>query len=342
MSPPRLPPHARFTHHSAVPASRRGVVYLISALILVAFALTILFARTPATQLERSMSIQERIRTLDGFLRDLDADVPRAAYIAGYRALLAMEQYVSERGYVPHPEPLLREAFLNGTLDGDAYPVLENSSFQLYLARAQRTAQDVGIRLTITLNDVTLRQDTPWSITAQLNMSFNVTDKDGLARWDYTATIPAEISILGTRDPVYIVGTLGRVPNTFRKSPYSNDEMVDGNDTTVLYNETAAMYYREDPHAPSYLQRLAGNLTGTSKNGISSLVNLDALNTQGLLIKTYTSIVDNIYFSNQTPTIWCPDPAAGSPLQTWFQLDDEHYHDPDHNYELDDLNASIC
>lgn len=323
--------------------NRRGIVYLLSALILVGFALTVLFARAPPIQAERTYSIQTRIGTLDSFLKDLHEDVPRAAYIAGYRSMLAVEQYVSEFGYVPEPEPILIEAFLNGTVDNKSYDVLANSTFLLYLERVNEESRAVGIRLNITLDSVTLAQESPWSVTAYLTMHFNVSDRDGLAEWEYTMTIPAEISILNTRDPVYTVGTLGRVPNTFRRSPYPHNTMVvDGNDTSNLYNETVMMYYREDPHAPSYLQRLAGNLTGTSKYGISSLVNLDALNTQGLLIKTYTSLIDAVYFSGSTPVVYCPDLTAGEPLHTWFKLDETHYLDDDHNYELDDLNASLC
>lgn len=319
---------------------RRGMVYLIGAILLVAVFLTLYFARTLPTERERTESITARIITIDDFLKDLHEDVPRAAYIAGYRAILAMEEYVAENGFLAEPAPKIIEAFLNGTIEGKNYSVMRNSTFLQYLGKVNEETSRVGIRLNITLLNVSLTQRTPWSIDLDFNMTMNVSDRAGLARWDYERSFRAEVPILDTRDPLYIVYTFGRVPNTFRMSPYEHDDLVNGNDTSNLYNESINMYYREDPYAPSFMQRLTGNISANSKYGISSVVNLDSLDTQGIFVYTYRSVIDYLYFTNASTTNYCH--TFGSPMRGWFKIDATHYFDEARNYELDDLNATVC
>jgi len=327
--------------HRAQPAARRGVVFLFSAFLLVAILLIIMYGRTLPTERERTESISVRIGTMNDFLKDLHADVHRATFIAGFRSLIAIEQYSNEHGaYLADPEQSFVEAFMNGTINGTAYEVLNESTFGDYLARVNAEANAIGIVLNISVSNVTLGQSTPWSVDVAFDMAVNVTDTRGLARWDYDRRFATEVSILDLRDPAYSVLTYGKVPNTFRISPYNNTDFVDGNDTTNLHDEIANMYYREDPYAPSFLQRLAGNLTGSSKYGIASLVDLDELSAQGLYAKTYLSDVDYLYFSNTTTTVYCP--GKGEPLQSWLKIDQEHYLDAAHDYGLQELNSTVC
>jgi len=316
------------------------MVFLIGALLLVSIALTIVFTRSLPSEKERTDSILIRIGTIDDFLKDIHEDVPRAAFIAGYRCLLAVEEHVTINGYVANPETTIIEAFLNGTINNKSYDVLVNSTFLQYLDRVNVEARKVGMVLNITVENVSLAQRTPWSVDLDFNMTINVSDTRNLAQWNYDRSYTVAISILDTRDPVFLVGTLGRVPNTFRRSPFMHDDLVTGNDTSNLFNETVQMYYREDPYAPSYLQRLRGDVSSSSQYGISSPVNLDALNAQGLFVYTYRSVIDYLYFTNASTNNYCP--SFGSPLRGWFKIDALHYNNPAQNYEIDDLNASLC
>ncbi len=320
---------------------RRGVVYLISALLIVAILLAIMYARTLPTGEERSRSVVTRIQAMSDFLSDFHGDVPRATYIAGFRSLIAIEQYTSQEGvYVTNATPLFIEAFMNGTVDGQPYDILTNSTFGDYLGRVNDEARQQGIALNVTVQDIALNQSTPWSIDVSFLMTVNVTDTRGLARWDYQKWFTTEVSILDLRDPAYSVSTDGKLPNTIRESPYNNSDLVTGNNTANLDDEIQQGYYREDPYAPSYLQRLQGDLNGTSKYGIASIINLDDLNAQGLPVYTDRSTVDAYYFSGRNATLYCP--TEGSPLPSWFKLDATHYDDPAHDYGLSKLNATIC
>ncbi len=319
------------------------MVFLLGSLLIVTIALTLLYAQRLPTTHEKGESIHARIITLDDFLKDLHRDVDRAAYIAGFRALIGLEQQINQRGgFLAEPEPLFIEAFLNGTVNGSALDVLANSTFSDYLAKVNAEASLIGVALNISVADLSLTQSTPWSVDVVFTMAVNLSDTRGLARWDYERVFVTEVPILDLRDPVYSVHTLGKVPNTFRVSPYNDSHFVIGeNDTSALYDEAVKMYYREDPSAPSFLQRLAGNLSGRSKYGVASLVNLGDLNAQGFAVRTYLSVVDYYYFSNTTTTNYCP--GKGSPLPSWqIRIDEEHYLDPARDYGFQELNATIC
>ncbi len=322
--------------------NRRGVVYLIIAVLLLSVFLTVLFAQRLPTSRELAESESVRIRTMSDFLHDFLADIHRATYIAGFRSFIAVEQYIAQEGAtVAEPAPLFIEAFLNGTIDEEPYEIMANSTFGEYLERVNAEAGGIGIRLNVSVANVTLAHRTPWSVDITFLMDLEVEDVLGLARWELERDFTTEVSILDIRDPVYSVHTLGRMPNTIRRSPHNDSSfLVGGNDTTALADEIANMYYREDPGAPSFLQRLAGNLSGRSKYGIASLVDLDELDAQGLPIKGYRSVVDHRYFANGSTTNYCP--GKGEPLPAWFKIHEAQYLDEEHDYAMQELNATVC
>jgi len=345
MSPraPRNAKHRPGANHSIrLVRGRRGMFFLIIALLFIAVFLTILYATATPTKTEQQESIIGRITTMDDFLKDFHSDVSRATYIAGFHSLIALEQYMNQHGtFLTNASPYFIEAFMNGTVAGDPYDIMENSTFTEYLGRVNQDAAKVGIGLNVTIQDIALSQSTPWSVDVTFTLIINVTDLRGLAQWNYIKPFTTEVPILDLRDPVYSVNTYGRLPNTFRISPYNNDSsLVNGNVTTNLNAEAQNMYYREDPYAPSFLQRLSGNLSGSSKYGIASLVNLDDLNAQGLLVNTGSSIIDYVYFSGRNTTNWCP--TTGAPKPSWLKIDETHYNDSAHDYGFRLLNATTC
>jgi len=82
-----------------------------------------------------------------------------------------------------------------------------------------------------------------------------------------------------------------------------------------------AKTFVQNPSAPSFLQRLEGNL-GSSPNGIETLVDTNELDIYGEDVKN-TSSVDYIYFGNQSGKIYSIHNITdkGNPF---FRLDKEH------------------
>lgn len=322
--------------------NKRGIVFLFSAILLVLVMLSIMYAKVSTTTNERDASVFIRISSMNSFIEEFHTDVPRATFISASRSLIALEQHISDNGaFRNDTEQVFRESFVNGTIDGSPFVILENSTFSDYLQRVQIEAASSSITLNATIGNITLSQHTPWQVRVHFPLQVNVTDTRGLAGWSYNKTFDTLVSIVNLRDPVYSVGTSSKVPNTIRRSPYENEDFViNGNDTTALYDEISNMYYREDPYAPSFLQRFQGLLNESSPNGIASLVDLDELNAQDVEVYTLRPTLDYLYFNESGTATYCPD--FGSPLQSWFRLDNNHFTDEDHDYELPDLNGSVC
>lgn len=319
---------------------KRGVIYLASAILIAAVMLTIFFTRATPSEKETSESIFFRISTMARFIDDFHQDIDRATFISGFRAFIALEERINQQGdYLTDPDSDFTQAFLNGTIAGDSYDIMINSTFNQYLDRVRAQSSKIGIDLNVTIINITLNQSGPWAVDIELLARVNITDMQGLANWNYEKSFVTEVSILDLRDPLYTVETQNRIRNTIRRSIYNYSQFITLNDTTILNNELIEMYYRSDPHAPSYLYRLQGRFN-ESPNGISSLVNLDELNNQGVTVDLTRSIIDYIYFDTISTTQYCP--TEGEPLPTWFKLDATHYNDPKRNYELPELEPEVC
>ena len=155
--------------------NRRGVVYLMAAVLLVGILLTIMYTTTLPTTRDKAESEFARIASMSDFLHDFSTDVHRATHIAGFRSFIATEQYINEKGdFLTDPAPVFIEVFMNGTIDGDAYQIMTNSTFGEYLQRVNTEAKKIGILLNATITNITLNQSTPWSVDITFEMEINV------------------------------------------------------------------------------------------------------------------------------------------------------------------------
>lgn len=321
--------------------NKKGFIYLFAAILLVGVVLVIVSSNNLNNDDELQV-VHSRINTMNDFLKDLDVDVSRATYISGFRAFIAINEYISETGtYLSDYQSVFQQVFYNGSINGEQYDIMSNSTFELYLEKVRSEASLKGININLSLLNVSLYQRDPWGVYISLNISIFLNDSSKVANWNFTKNYDTRVSLNNIRDPVYSVNTQGRLLNIISKSPYKYNDFVDEstNDTSSLYNHTMNSYYRASTLAPSFIMRLRGNLTA-SPYGIESFVNLDDLNAQGFIVNNAYSPIDYLYFSNSTTTNYCPQ--SGSPLPTWFKLDSEHYNSALDNYEIDGLNATTC
>ncbi|MBD3208890.1 hypothetical protein GF367_00540 [Candidatus Woesearchaeota archaeon] len=328
---------------AVIPRSKHGVLYLFLAVIFVAlFAALFLTFQGYQYQDEQEV-ISLRVHTMDDFVADLHEDLDRAAFISGFRSLIGVEEYLSQRGTFfdnqSSMEESFRVVFLQGSYNGTDLFIMENASFTDYIERVRVQAQRIGLNLTVNITNVTIEQSTPWVVLVRFTGSFIVADNLHESWWNYTERFDTEVPIYGLKDPLYTVNTLGRVPNMINEYALPPEGYVDDdNDTAVLKEFLEGSYYRESSGAPSFVQRFTNNLS-SSPLGIESLVYLPALSDQGVVVKSDRGVVDHIYFSagpdNSTDRcqvqnmIYTPD---------WFRLDQGHMDD----YELDNLSSSPC
>lgn len=294
---------------------KRGIFFtLITILILTIFIITV-----SISQFQRDDSIVTRVSTMESFLSSLDKDLERRTYIFGIRAILAMDSEVLNRlQYVNNFDSVVNELFFNASINGK---LMENIStgitYNDTLNEINFFAKKFNVIVTLNHIDIKMYQDNPWVIAVNWTVNMTLEDAGKLARWDRIHSYIVHISIENFEDPVYIIGTNGSYTNIIKKTPYEGN-YVTGSDIINFSRHVNGSYYANFSNvAPSFLDRIQGNLGARSPNGIESFVNLLSLSHQGISTKDKTA-VDYIYFSADNPSA---RKLQGMP--SWFKIDNE-------------------
>lgn len=292
--------------------NNRGIFFTILVIVLIS-----IFIVSYALYASYGMrgSVEKRIETLDSFVKTIEEDIPRHIYVAGYRFLFLSEKRIFEHNaFLTNTELRFQEAFYNGTFYGEPASVMDGARFSDMQNLFGSYANQMNANITLTNYSIHLTQTDPWSVDVIFTARLIIEDKNNNVKWDKTETFTSKVPIKNFEDPVYIVGTNGKVTPKIIQTNFTT--FVSGSDVSNLSTHLAAMTYIAASDAPSFLQRLQGNLSG-SQFGIESLVNLAALQAQDIPVYQ-KSIVDHVYFSTQNPSSCVVRPAG---LPSWFRLD---------------------
>ncbi len=261
-------------------------------------------------------SIKKRIETMNSFLFSIEEDLERQLYVAGFRSIFIMEKEIIETGsYVDNINARTEELFFNGTYNNNYQEIMEGVTFSDIENSINLKAQKISSSINLSNPKISISQSDPWNVRFSLNLSLLFQDKAGLASWNKTLEIVSFVPVEGFEDPLYTIKTNGLVISNITKSNFS--QFASGNDVSNLSVHSTNMYYISHNDAPSFLDKLEGNLAADS-NGIESLVNLQKLSQQGLSIST-KSVVDYIYFSSNNPAY-----SSINGMPSWFKLDSSH------------------
>ncbi|MBD3355195.1 hypothetical protein GF361_04385 [Candidatus Woesearchaeota archaeon] len=262
---------------------------------------------------EESFVMETRIATMSMFVEDVEEDIERAAYIAGFRSVVALvDNIISTGEYISDVNSSFRELFFNGTIEGSNSSLLVNNTFNHWINKIKQEADKINLDVNFTTESLNIYQDNPWNIKIDLDMGIKVSDDEDISSWSRDKTVSSYIELEGFEDPFYVLGTNGLVENRVERTTWRN--FTDGSDISNLLNHTYEGYYVNFAGAPSYLMRLEGDF-GESEYGIESLVDIDELSSKGVSTKDKT-IVDYIYFSSDDPANYH---VSGAP--SWFKLD---------------------
>jgi hypothetical protein len=273
-------------------------MYTIITLILLLVIAGIFFTQARRTAHEERAAVASRVQAVNAFIDNLESDTQRAAYIAGFRSFIAMEQHITSTGQpLSDPAAAFREIFLNGTLANSSFVIMQDSTFTDYLSRVQVTAAQQGIEFNATVSNVSLWQVDPWNVLVNYTLTADVTDQRGTAQWNITRTFTGRIPIIDLRDPLFTANTYGRVQRVIRPSNITVlvNDVGDANDTTGLMLHFNSSSYLAGGRGPSMLMRFAGNASD-SEFGIESLVDTDEFTAQNLPVNSSASVVDYLYF----------------------------------------------
>jgi hypothetical protein len=299
--------------------SQKGMVFTIVAIIFVLVLVSAYFVYNQYRERERSFSVESRIFSINSFIHDTERDMERALYIASFRALLGMTEFMAQNGsYVTGLPADFRELVLNGTIGGELMSSTNDSYLYLWVNKVREEANYIGIDFNISNESVSLEQISPWSISIEMNYTLGVSDLAGLASWSKRDTVTATIPVEGLEDPLYTVGSHGVLSNVIIETPYSYFVNRTTGNASNLLEHTKNSYYISSTSAPSYVMRLQGQLS-SSPYGIESLVYSQSLVVLGLYQNK--SVVDYIYWSGSNPTNYR---ISGMP--SWFRLDNQSSH----------------
>jgi len=294
--------------------SKKKAIFYTSAAIALTIVVILTYSAYNTYRLNDKMDvIQTRIETVNFFIKDVEKDINKGAYIAGFRTLLSFNQFIETNGsFLDNANARFKESFLNGTINQQPLSLMQGSTFTDWANKISAAADKVGIQFNFIINDVKLNQSSPWSVDIGLNISFDIRDKRNTSYWVRNRYLTNSVSIIGFEDPLYVVNSKGRVTNTIRITNITN--FVANGDVTNLLIHVNNSFYISHNDSPSFLMRLEGNL-GNSSMGIESLVNLNKFQQQGLALKD-RSAVDFIYFGTKSTTNFRINNTP-----EWFKID---------------------
>lgn len=317
----------------AIVLHKKGVFFTLISILLVVILIVLFFGKNSGYFRDRQESVEIRITTMNDFMQDFYNDAQRAVYISTFRSFIAMEDWLSRTGYyVNDTEDMFRVVFMTGAINGTQQDVMDDSTFMDYERKVNSIAGRIDINMSVNVTDVIIEHDTPWTLNVTLDMEVIAQDKRGLVTWNDNKSLVTQVQIIELRDPLFAIGTLGRVPQTILRSPY--DEFVVAGSTTNLERFVNNSYYINSTRAPSFLMRFEGNLS-PSPYGIESVVDLADLSAQGMSVGVNRSVIDFIYFNGTEHTAVICDVQN---MPSWYALDQESYT----LYEIDEITNSTC
>jgi len=304
---------------------RRGIFFTMAA---IALAVVILFSfrAVQPKELEDQTDVAAiRIWSMNSFIKDVEQDLEKGLYIASYRALAGMNEYIiQEDAYITDLDGMFTELVQSGTIEGDEIGLIQNHTFSNWSAKINVEAEKIGLTANFTLKEISMSQSDPWYVAVDASIEILLADEKNTSSWNRTTNIIYNVPIDGLKDPVSIVNTNNLVTTFMNKTKIT--DFVQDENINNLMRHTNQSYYIPNSDAPSFLMRLQGNL-GSSSAGIERLVNVQALQDAGF-VGNGRSVVDHIYFGSGSVTTYNID---GAP--SWFKIDEDHLE----LYEVEDL-----
>ncbi len=294
--------------------NKKGIFFTITVLVILSLFLV---TYTIYSLVNDQKTIQKRVSTMNNFLFSIEQDLQRQLYISGFRSILVAEEWIVSNGqYISDINSTFQENFFNGTMYGQGNSLLDFTKYADIIDSTNQKASSLNINFTFANPHATITQDNPWHIKFILVFDMQMKDQSNLASWNRTETITAQVPISNFEDPIYLVATSGKTANSFNKTlTYT---FVQGSDVSALLDHATNSRYIESSSAPSFINRLQGQIASSSPYGVESLVNLQELAGQGISLQD-KSCIDYIYFSSLNPTSYH---VTGMP--SWFKIDDTH------------------
>tara|TARA_Y100000310_G_scaffold336147_1_gene419961 strand:+ start:202 stop:1110 length:909 start_codon:yes stop_codon:yes gene_type:complete len=280
-----------------------GIVIVIITLFLLSFSII--------SKYQERKNIEKRVDTMNNFLFSVEEDLSRKLFISGFRIIFLLEKEIIESGtYISNVNNSFNEAFFNATINNitnlEISTLLSGVSYPDIISDINQKSNKINVDFSLSNPSLNVDHEDPWNVKVTFSALLSMYDKNNLASWNRTEAVSALIPIEGFEDPTYPIESNNiAIINTITKTPHNpiNTNMLD---------HAQNSYYTNTSEAPSFIDRLEGNLISNNLNGIESFA------VPTLPAKSGISIADHDYFSDNAGN------QQVSGLPAWFLLDSEH------------------
>src|SRR3989338_6610536 len=166
--------------------SRKGIFFTFAAIVL-SIIIILSFNTYNVYRMKDKIELAEvRINTMNRFVKDMQEDMENAIFIAGFRAILSLEDYMMkyDRFMGQEDSPNLatgfKSLFLNGTIitgiKTETMSLMDNNTFLNWTRRMKAQANKTGIILDFTVNDVAISHSEPWMADVSVDLRIRVND----------------------------------------------------------------------------------------------------------------------------------------------------------------------
>lgn len=295
--------------------NKKGQIFTIIAIVLI---ILVFLSFEIFSFLHEGKSIRTRVSTMDAFLSSIEQNLERQIYISGFRIIFLAEDKITSTGRYINVDNFFNEAFFNGTIGGQEpnNSILVGATYNDLINSVNYYAEKINVEIILENSTLVVSQSDPWNVNVTLISNFLMIDKNNLARWEKVQKISAFIPITYFEDPLFTVNSYARISRKINQTIYEGN-YVNGSDVSNLLDHVNQGYYAANSFAPSFLNRLEGDLSA-DENGIESFVNIPEFSAQELPTHDKTTI-DYLYFSSENPP---SHNVEGMP--SWFKIDYEH------------------
>ena len=149
--------------------NKKAIFYTTAAIALTIVIIVTHSAYTTSKLSERMEVIQIRIETVNFFIKDVERDINNGVFIAGFRTLLSLNQFIANNGtFLDDINERFKESFLYGTIDNQPLSLMKDTTFIDWANKISAEADQVDILFNFKINEVMLNQSDPWSVAIGL------------------------------------------------------------------------------------------------------------------------------------------------------------------------------
>jgi len=256
--------------------NKKSVVFTFIAVTLLFIIILIFLININNRTSTKIQTTNIKVETLNNVVKNLNSTLlPDALRSSSNQAMISLLDYESNTTYVIDVEDYLRQVMndgnYNSVLQEDMFQ--DNLDFTLVhtLDEVRNLAERQGAIFNyqpLDFNTLTIRQDDPWNVVVEMSISYSLSDAKNEISWDIQdRVISTRLDVGDYRDPLYLVQPESRKSIYIMKTPYANFNNI--NDfIDHVYN----FYFITNVDAPSFLERLHGQLVPSGTNGIESIL----------------------------------------------------------------------